>query len=143
MYPFHFFIQQPWYEITQKYFSSPKYSLTTISGKLNRVGKGTDHGEGKCLAACDDQINHVSVTSSMFPNRETFVKREEFCITLMKLNKTCTSNKRDFLVHKFPTICVNIESVIERAAPKEVCVDYKWNPVRHFNFLPNDTTVFG
>lgn len=40
------------------------------------MGNGTVHGEGECLAACDDQINQVSVTSSMFPNRETFVKRE-------------------------------------------------------------------
>ena len=47
------------------------------------MGKGTEAGEGECLAACDDQINQVSVTSSMFPNRETFVKHEEFCITLM------------------------------------------------------------
>ena len=107
------------------------------------VGNGTEFGEGKCLAACDDQINHVSVTSSMFPNRETFVKREEFCITLMKLHKTCSSRKREFLVNKFPTVCENIENVIERAAPKEVCEHYKWNPVRQFNFLPNDTIVFG
>jgi hypothetical protein len=85
-----------------------------FSGKLNLVGKGTEAGEGECLAACDDQINQVSVTSSMFPNRETFVKREEFCITLMKLNRTCNSQKRDFLVNKFPTVCVNIESVIAR-----------------------------
>ena len=40
-------------------------------------------------------------------------------------------------------VCVNIESVITRAAPKQVCADFKWNPVRHFNFLPNDTNVFG
>ena len=47
------------------------------------MGKVTEAGKGECLAACDDQINKVSVTSSMFPNRETFVKHEEFCITLM------------------------------------------------------------
>ena len=102
---------------------------------------GEDQGE--CLAACDDQINNVGVTSSMFPNRETFVKREEFCITLMKLNRTCNSQKRDFLVNKFPTVCDNIQSVFARAAPKDVCENHKWNPVREFNFLPNDTIVFG
>ena len=91
-----------------------KFNPLIFSGKLNLVGKGTKAGEGECLAACDDQINQVSVTSSMFPNRETFVKREEFCITLMKLNRTCNSQKRDFLVNKFPTVCVNIESVIAR-----------------------------
>ena len=96
----------------------------------------------ECLAACDDQINNVGVTSSMFPNRETFVKREEFCITLMKLNRTCNSKKRAFLVDKFPTVCDNIQNVIERAKPKEVCVHYKWSPVREFGFWRNDSTVF-
>ena len=98
--------------------------------------------EQECFAACDDQINNVGVTSSMFPNRETFVKREEFCITLMKLNRTCNSKKRVFLVDKFPTVCTNIQNVIDRAKPKKVCVNYKWEPVREFHFSPNDTTVF-
>ena len=63
-----------------------------------QVGKNQD----ECLAACNDQINNVGVTSSQFPNRETFVKREEFCITFMKLNRTCASAKRPFLTNKFP-----------------------------------------
>jgi hypothetical protein len=42
------------------------------------VGKGTEAVEGECSVAYDNQINQVSVTSSMFPNRETFVKLEEF-----------------------------------------------------------------
>ena len=62
------------------------------------MGKNQD----ECLAACNDQINNVGVTSSQFPNRETFVKREEFCITFMKLNRTCASAKRPFLTNKFP-----------------------------------------
>ena len=44
--------------------------------------KETEHGKGECLAACDDQINQVIVTSSMFLNHETFEKCEEFCDTL-------------------------------------------------------------
>ena len=82
------------------------------------------------------------MTSSKFPNRETFVKREEFCITLMKLNRTCNSKKRAFLVDKFPTVCDNIQNVIDRAEPKQVCVNYKWNPMREFGFWQNDSTVF-
>ena len=40
--------------------------------------KETEHGKGECLAACDDQINQVIVTSSMFLNHETFEKCERF-----------------------------------------------------------------
>ena len=68
----------------------------------------------ECLASCEDQINNVGVTSSDFPNRETFVKRDEFCITLRKLNRTCNSEKRAFLIAKFPTVCDNIEDVNQK-----------------------------
>ncbi len=33
-----------------------------------------------CLAACEDQVNLVTETSSSFPNSETFHRREEFCL---------------------------------------------------------------
>ena len=68
----------------------------------------------ECLAACEDQINNVGVTSSDFPNRETFVKRDEFCITLRKLNRTCHSEKREFLVAKFPNVCDSIITVKQK-----------------------------
>ena len=53
--------------------------------------------QAKCLSGCEDQINSVSVTSSSFPNRETLVRREEFCLTVLKLVKTCNSAKRVLL----------------------------------------------
>ncbi len=53
--------------------------------------------KSECLSGCFDQINSVSVTSSDFPNRETFVRREEFCLTALKLIRTCRSEKRIFL----------------------------------------------
>ena len=56
---------------------------------------GEDNAE--CLSGCEDQINSVSVTSSSFPNRETLVRREEFCLTVLKLIKTCNSAKRVLL----------------------------------------------
>ena len=51
----------------------------------------------KCLSGCEDQINSVSVTSSSFPNEGTLVRREEFCLTVLKLVKTCNSAKRVLL----------------------------------------------
>ena len=67
-----------------------------------------------CLAACEDQINNVGVTSSDFPNRETFVKRDEFCLTLRKVNRTCNSEKREFLLAKFPHVCDDITKMEKR-----------------------------
>ena len=56
------------------------------------------------------------MTSSDFPNRETFVKRDEFCITLRKLNRTCHSEKREFLLAKFPDVCDDIIAVEDKIA---------------------------
>ncbi len=76
----------------------------------------------------------MSVTSSDFPNRETFVRREEFCLTLLKLKRwvdghihsnenisaiplffrTCSSEKRTFLEAKFPSVCVGMEDLQNR-----------------------------
>lgn len=102
------------------------------------------------MSACDDQINNVGVTSSDFPNRETFVKRDEFCITLKKLNRTCHSEKAVFLTNKFPDVCANIARISERLQvnprlPREqqaLCDDFRWNPVRFWGFQPKDPDIF-
>ena len=128
-----------------------------------QVGKNQD----ECLAACNDQINNVGVTSSQFPNRETFVKREEFCITFMKLNRTCASAKRPFLTNKFPNgelkknyvksisdkkkfqilyffpVCEHLENILAKAQNAPVCPDYKWDPVRQFKLEPEDPVIYG
>ncbi|TRY72690.1 hypothetical protein TCAL_05397 [Tigriopus californicus] len=110
-------------------------------GKLNRVGENQD----ECLSACYDQINHVSVTSSDFPNRETFVRREEFCLALQKLNRTCNSEKRAFLIAKFPTVCHNIRVVFQRVSDigenGSLCRALKWDPVRLWDFNRTDADI--
>lgn len=110
-------------------------------GKLNRVGENQD----ECLSACYDQINHVSVTSSDFPNRETFVRREEFCLALQKLNRTCNSEKRTFLIAKFPTVCQNIRIVFQRVSDigenSSLCRALKWDPVRLWDFNRTDPDI--
>ena len=81
------------------------------------------------------------MTSSDFPNRETFVKREEFCITLTKLNRTCHSEKEVFLVAKFPTVCKNIKSFSEKIRMElnvSICEDMRWDHVRRWGFRRND-----
>jgi len=109
-------------------------------GKLNKVGPGQDI----CLSACTDQINNVGVTSSDFPNRETFVKREEFCITLMKLKRTCQSEKAAFLIEKFPSVCQNIQTVMlktKEALNISLCDDMRWDRVRRWDSLQNSSAM--
>ena len=62
-----------------------------------------EDGGAKCLSGCEDQINSVSVTSSSFPNEGTLVRREEFCLAVLKLVKTCNSAKRVLLEVSYPS----------------------------------------
>jgi len=96
-------------------------------GNYNRVGPNKD----ECLAACEDQTNSVSVTSSSFPNSETFVRREEFCLVVKKLERTCKSMKYEMIVKKFPKLCEAIKSVQDGLAEqdkKKFCQNHKWDP---------------
>ena len=61
-----------------------------------------------CLAACEDQVNLVTETSSSFPNSETFHRREEFCLIIIKLLRTCSTMKKAALTDKFPTLCKHL-----------------------------------
>ena len=40
------------------------------------------------MPACEDQRHFVEVSSSAFPNRATFPRREEQCLLLLKLKVT-------------------------------------------------------
>ena len=56
--------------------------------------------------SCWCQVNAVSVTSSHFPNHKTFVKRDEFCILVNKLVKSCSKPAKYYVLVKFyPKIC--------------------------------------
>ena len=56
-----------------------------------------------CLAACEDQLNLVTETSSSFPNSETFHRRREFCLVAEKLIGTCSTKKAGALTKHFPS----------------------------------------
>ena len=97
-------------------------------GKYNTVGD-----ERKlCLAACQDQVNAVSVTSSNFPNRETFVEREEFCLLVEKLIRTCKSVGKYYVLSKFyPNLCLllwEIRNVTDSKGQRPMCDQMKWTP---------------
>ena len=92
-----------------------------------------------CLAACEDQVNLVTETSSSFPNSETFHRREEFCLIVNKLIRTCSTKKSAALTDKFPYICQHL-SMIQNKERKAICPLGKWNPsVDHPELMVNST----
>ena len=62
-------------------------SLDCMTEVFSKTGNyKTILGSGKvCMPACEDQVYQMEVTSSAFPNRATFPKREEQCLLIMKL----------------------------------------------------------
>jgi hypothetical protein len=73
------------------------------------------------------------VTSSDFPNRETFIRREEFCLVLEKLHRTCNSVKREILDRneKYQHLCISIQAILNMTITGEDvvgCENNKWNP---------------
>ncbi len=64
-----------------------------------------------CLAACEDQLNLVTETSSAFPNTETFHRREEFCLIAKKLIRTCGTKKAAALSDHFPQLCKHLAEI--------------------------------
>ena len=102
-------------------------------GAENKITRKT------CLAACEDQVNLVTETSSSFPNSETFHRREEFCLIVNKLLRTCSTKKSAALTDKFPYICQHL-SLIQNKERKDICPLGKWNPsVDHPELMVNST----
>eukprot|EP00093_Oithona_nana_P005762 05762.XXX_302077_297100_1 [CDS] Oithona nana genome sequencing. len=88
-------------------------TLKCMNEILGRIGQ-FNVVEGKpCLAACEDQKNSVSITTSRNFNREIFTRRPEFCLLYEKLQKTCHSWKREALTEKYPDLCSTIREVNE------------------------------
>ena len=84
----------------------------------------------------------MSVTSSNFPNRETFVEREEFCILVDKLIRTCKSKGKYYVLSKFyPNLCHLLWNVRNVTASREtrhmMCLGMKWSP-RDMGFQEDD-----
>lgn len=93
----------------------------------NRIFQVGDMGSERkaCLAACEDQVNLVTETSSTFPNAETFHRREEFCLIIIKLLRTCSTVKAAALTDKFPFICRHLRLIKNHSA---ICPSGYWNP---------------
>ena len=74
---------------------------------------------GLCMAACEDQVLNMEVTSSSFPNRQTFRKREEQCLLLKKLRVLCSDWRRITLSKTYPGLCSNLTQTYTRCEGRE------------------------
>ena len=97
-------------------------SLLCMNQILDKIG---DHntvpetGE-VCMPACEDQVHQVEVTSSSFPNRATFPRREEQCLLILKLQSVCKTHKSVILSTIYPYICSNVSLQYERCSQGSV-----------------------
>ena len=63
-----------------------------------------------CLAACEDQKYRVLVTQATYPNLQSFVKSEDFCMVYNKLKKACGNDHRKSLTERYPDLCPVLEA---------------------------------
>ena len=115
--------------------------ITCMNGILHELGKYNEVDGKVCLAACEDQINEVRVTSADFPNRHTFEKREEFCLVYSTIKEICNDeHKRKFLEENLPDVCNHIDIIDARIAPNELCnlTEDTWDPAGKWGFSKLD-----
>ena len=66
-----------------------------------------------CLERCEVQKEHFVVTSTQFPNQNTFKHRiDEICLVMMKLHKICQDPPKFKIFHKFYSKNLNYPSNI-------------------------------
>ena len=73
------------------------------------------------------QTNAMAVTSSVFPNLNTFRQGPEFCILFQKLESTCQTHKWATLTERYPELCKSLES-----NPKKICLCFVLWKLRKF-----------
>ena len=75
-------------------------------------------GEARlCKTACEDQVLNTEFTSSTFPNKANFRKREEQCLLLMKVRMMCSDSRRFTLSRAYPGLCTNVSQNYGRCGP--------------------------
>ena len=106
-------------------------NLTCMNDILYRIDQydhvDVDGKKMKCRSSCEDQVNNLFVTSSHYPNANTFRYREEFCILLQRILSKCNSSKRRTLENRYPNICVEL-SPLSKILPSVYCPNNEWNP---------------
>ncbi len=63
----------------------------------------------ECLAPCHDQTHQFLVTSSAYPNKQSFHLGDDFCLILNKLRTSCANERRYTLDMEYTDLCTNID----------------------------------
>ena len=97
-------------------------SLECMTRVLDKIGEfRTIPGlDSVCMPACDDQIHSVEITSSVFPNRATFPRRQEQCLLILKLQTVCNTYKEATLSLMYPHLCSNVSLAYQRCQHGQV-----------------------
>lgn len=82
---------------------------------LTQASTNETDGDGhyvmkKCRQRCENQDNRLTMTSSSYPNRQTFPYREDFCLVMKKIVKVCNDPVRQqaFAARYGDNICPQI-----------------------------------
>ena len=79
-----------------------------------RAASSSGQEDGLCMAACEDQVLDMEVTSSTFPNKANFRKREEQCLLLSKLRLLCSDHRKVTVSQAYPGLCTNVSQTYGR-----------------------------
>ena len=106
-------------------------NITCMNNILYRIGH-FDHVnvEGKmmkCRPSCEDQMNTMTVTTSAYPNKNTFRYRNAFCYVIQRLLQKCKGSKRRPLEKSYPNICSTLEP-LNGMEENDYCINNRWTP---------------
>ncbi len=87
-----------------------KHCMSSIMDDIGAERFITFRNDSKeCLAPCHDQTHQFLVTSSAYPNKQSFHLGDDFCLILGKLRISCANEKRLTLDLEYPTLCQAID----------------------------------
>ena len=75
----------------------------------------------------------MSVTTSVFPNLNTFRLGPEFCILFRKLQSTCKTYKRATLSERYPDLCHSLQINANNICQKNTKDVHDWVPMKDSN----------
>ncbi len=78
-------------------------SIMQDIGSKRIIDDGDERKE--CLAACEDQSHQFLVTTSAFPNEQSFYVGDDFCLVLDKVKISCQNEKKYSLSITYPKLC--------------------------------------
>ena len=114
-------------------------------GKWNEVLDTLTNTKKTCIAACETtSFSDIIISTSKYPNLNTFIYTKESCIIGKKLIYTCEDARRVSLEEWYPGLCNQIEYL---NANDGFCKDGAWDLTRlkqnnsDFNFADFSSTL--